>query len=121
MVKKEIKYLLDDLYRVIESKSLTEDDKLLLVHKLINKNYDIIIYDTPDIFGKNIKENINLLHGLKNAKIIVGITWEDLFDEKINKTIRNITDLCDESFYFYITPYEKKTIINEIKKLTLSI
>lgn len=35
MVKKEIKYLLDDLYRVIESKSLTEDDKLLLVKKRI--------------------------------------------------------------------------------------
>ena len=106
---------------VVGNKNIEYDSDKQLIHKLINKNYDIIIYDTPDIFGKNIKENINLLHGLKNTKIIIGITWEDLFNEKINKAIRNITDLCDESFYFYITPYEKKPIIHEIKKLTLSI
>lgn len=35
MVKEEIKYLLDDLYRLIESKTITEDDKFLLVSEKI--------------------------------------------------------------------------------------
>lgn len=100
---------------LIGNKNIEYDSDKQLISKLINKKYDIIIYDTPDIFGKNIKENLALLHGLKNTKIIVGITWGNLFDRKNNKMIKEIIDLCDESFYFYKTPYEKQPMIYKIE------
>lgn len=99
----------------IGNKNIEYDSDKQLLLKLINKKYDIIIYDTPDIFGKDIKKNLTLLRGLKNTKIIVGITWENLFDGKINKMVKEITNLCDESFYFYKTPYEKLPMIYKIE------
>lgn len=100
---------------LIGNKNIEYDSDKQLISKLINKKYDIIIYDTPDIFRKNIKENIALLHGLKNTKIIVGITWGNLFDGKNNKMIKEIIYLCDESFYFYRAPYEKQPMIYKIE------
>lgn len=74
--------------------------------KIIGKNYDLIIFDCPNI---HYIENNNIIFDFKtimpNCKIVIGITWENIpFNEKNNKIIRkNFIINSDYAYYFTLT------------------
>ena len=84
--------------------------------KIIGKNYDLVIFDCPNIHDT---ENNNIIFDFKtimpNCKIVIGITWENIpFNEKDNKIIRkNFIIKSDYAYYFTLT-YGGKLLIHDI-------
>lgn len=85
-------------------------------HKMCFDNYEIIIYDCPDIMNEDNVLYINFLSGLRLPKIIIGITWENIaFDKDINKIIRRkYVNLSNYSYFFSHTCGDRK-LFYEIK------
>ena len=83
--------------------------------KIIGKNYDLVIFDCPNIHDIKNNNIFDLITIMPNCKIVIGITWENIpFNEKNNKIIRkNFIIKSDYAYYFTLT-YGGKLLIHSI-------
>lgn len=88
------------------------------LNKCIGKKYDLIIYDCPNVLEDIYYMNTDIFKNelTKNAKVIIGITWENIaFDKNVNKAIRK--RFIEKSRYaYYITlDYRGKKMIYDVR------
>lgn len=87
------------------------------LHKEVGFKYDLIVYDTPDIFELYNPEVMDFLSLFKDSKIIIGITWENIaFNREVNKCIKKQFILKSNYSYYLTSRYNSENnSIYEIK------
>lgn len=86
-----------------------------LEDRLMGNRYDLVVFDTLDIFETDWGRLVSIIHGHR-CPCVIGITWEDIdSDEEVLNVLKKVKRLSDYSYRVVYSDAERKRSIKTVK------